>query len=81
MYWFPRFYKIFTGFVHRSVSDEMSKKLPSHDRLTASEGVEPSKATRIKMELYRIDGLRCYHILYLRFQSYQPCLDFLIERK
>ncbi|AXF53614.1 hypothetical protein [Streptococcus phage 107] len=28
---------------------QVSKKLPSHDRLTASEGVEPSNATRIKM--------------------------------
>ncbi|AZF92035.1 hypothetical protein CHPC1148_0048 [Streptococcus phage CHPC1148] len=47
--WIPLFYKIFTGFVYRSVSDtSVEKKLPSHDRLTASEGVEPSNATRIK---------------------------------
>ena len=63
MYWLPRFFKIFTGFVVKVCQlDVLSKKLPSHDRLTANEGVEPSNATRIKMELYRIDGLRCYHL-------------------
>ncbi|AZF90701.1 hypothetical protein PP212_gp47 [Streptococcus phage CHPC875] len=64
MYWILISIKYLLGFVHRSVSDAVSKKLPSHDRLTASEGVEPSNATRIKMELYRIDGLRCYHLPY-----------------
>ncbi|AYP29407.1 hypothetical protein SW10_038 [Streptococcus phage SW10] len=71
MYWFPRFYKIFTGFVHRSVSDAVSKKLPSHDRLTASEGVEPSNATRIKMLNRKLT------LLSPPLQSYQPRFDCL----
>ncbi|MCT2902523.1 hypothetical protein EFM47_02000 [Streptococcus thermophilus] len=58
--WIPRFYKIFTGFgVKVCQLDVCRKKLPSHDRLTASEGVEPSQATRIK-NLKR--QLRCYHL-------------------
>lgn len=49
MYWFPRFYKIFTGFVYRSVSDtSVEKKLPSHDRLTTDKGVEPLTANKNK---------------------------------
>ena len=50
MYWFPLFYKIFTGFVVKVCQlDVLSKKLPSHDRLTTNEGVEPTHATRIKI--------------------------------
>ena len=49
MYWFPLFYKIFTGFVVKVCQlDVLSKKLPSHDRLTTNEGFEPTHATRIK---------------------------------
>ncbi|ARU14368.1 hypothetical protein PQF04_gp45 [Streptococcus phage P7954] len=48
MYWFPLFYKIFTGFVVKVCQlDVLSKKLPSHDRLTTNEGFEPTHATRI----------------------------------
>ncbi|AZF92777.1 hypothetical protein CHPC933_0037 [Streptococcus phage CHPC933] len=54
----------------------VEKKLPSHDRLTASEGVEPSNATRIKNSKRQ---LRCYH---LPFKATSLTLImFLIERK
>ncbi|ARU14279.1 hypothetical protein PQF02_gp47 [Streptococcus phage P7952] len=39
---------IFTGFVVKVCQlDVLSKKLPSHDRLTTNEGFEPTHATRI----------------------------------
>ena len=47
MYWFPLFYKIFTGFVVKVCQlDVLSKKLPSHDRLTTDKGVEPLTANK-----------------------------------
>jgi hypothetical protein len=49
MYWFPLFYKIFTGFVVKVCQlDVLSKKLPSHDRLTTDKGVEPLTANKNK---------------------------------
>ncbi|ARU13528.1 hypothetical protein PP233_gp43 [Streptococcus phage P7132] len=49
MYWILLFIKYLLGLCIGLSAMRVSKKLPSHDRLTASEGVEPSQATRIKM--------------------------------
>ncbi|ARU13203.1 hypothetical protein P0095_54 [Streptococcus phage P0095] len=62
MYWILISIKYLLGLCIGLSAIRVSKKLPSHDRLTTNEGFEPSNATRIKMELYRIDGLRCYHL-------------------
>ncbi len=67
MYWFPLFYKIFTGFVVKVCQlDVLSKKLPSHDRLTTNEGVEPTHATRITpYHLPKIVGLSAIILFFL----------------
>ncbi|ARU14183.1 hypothetical protein P7633_45 [Streptococcus phage P7633] len=71
MYWILISIKYLLGLCIGLSAIRVSKKLPSHDRLTASEGVEPSSATRIKMLN------RKFTLLSPPLQSYQPRFGFL----